>query len=71
MQPRDLIRETGAGVVVAPDDVEGLRAALEGMHARFREGGLPAVRLDTAVRRRLSREARVEELAELLRELVR
>jgi glycosyltransferase involved in cell wall biosynthesis len=65
-----LIRETGAGVVVAPDDVAGLRAALEGLHARYRNGGLPAVALAEDVRRSLSRQARVEETAELLRELV-
>jgi glycosyltransferase involved in cell wall biosynthesis len=64
-----LIRETGAGVVVAPDDVAGLRAALEGLHAQFRDGGLPAVVLPEDVRRRLSRQARVEETAELLREI--
>ena len=66
-----LIRETGAGVVVAPDDVAGLRAALEGLHQRFRNGGLPAVALPAEVRRSLSRQARVEETADLLRELVR
>ena len=31
----ELIRETGAGVVVAPDDVEAIRVALVGLHARF------------------------------------
>ncbi len=66
-----LIRETGAGVVVAPDDVAGIQSALESMHERFRDGGLPPVELGEDVRRRLSREARVEEMAGLLRELVR
>ena len=66
----ELIRETGSGVVAAPDDVNGIRAALEGLHRQFRDRGLPAVRLDDDVRHRLSREARVEELAELLREIV-
>lgn len=65
----ELIRETGAGVVVAPDDVEGLRAALVGLHARFLDGGLPSIELDGGVRHRLSRQARVEELADLLREV--
>ena len=64
-----LIRETGAGVVVAPDDVAGLRAALEDLHGRFASGGLPDVELSDDTRERLSREARVEELAELLREI--
>jgi glycosyltransferase involved in cell wall biosynthesis len=64
-----LVRETGAGVVVAPDDVAGLRAALEGLHAQYLNGGLPAVVLPDDVRRSLSRQARVEETAELLREI--
>jgi glycosyltransferase involved in cell wall biosynthesis len=66
----DLIRETGAGVVVAPDDVAGIRAALEELHGRFVNGGLEAVQLSAQDRDRLSRRARVEELAELLREIV-
>jgi len=65
-----LIRETGAGVVVAPDDVDGLRAALEGLHGRFLDGGLNSVELAADVRSRLSRQARVEETAELLRAIV-
>lgn len=65
-----LIRETGAGVVVAPDDVAGLRSALEGLHGRYLDGGLPSVELDEEVRERLSRQARVEETADLLREIV-
>src|SRR5438105_2481633 len=35
-----LIRETGAGVVAAPDDVSGIRDALAGLHRRWRAGGL-------------------------------
>jgi len=66
----ELIRETGAGIVVAPDDVAGLRAALETLHGQFRDGGLPSVELAEDVRERLSRQARVEEIAELLREIV-
>ncbi len=65
----DLVRETGAGVVVAPDDVDGIRRALEGMHARFLDGGLTAVDLPEDMRARLSRRARVEETAALLREI--
>ena len=65
----DLIRETGAGVVVAPHDVEGIRDALAGLHSRFLNGGLPAVELSDAARHRLSRRARVEETAALLREI--
>lgn len=65
----ELIRETRAGIVVAPDDVEGIRAALEELHGRFRDGGLAPVELSEQDRERLSRRARVEELAELLREI--
>jgi glycosyltransferase involved in cell wall biosynthesis len=36
----ELIRETGAGVVAAPDDVDGLEAALRGLHARWQAGEL-------------------------------
>jgi glycosyltransferase involved in cell wall biosynthesis len=65
----ELVRETGAGIVVAPDDVAGIRAGLEELHARFRNGGLDAVELSEEDRDRLSRRVRVEEMAELLREL--
>jgi glycosyltransferase involved in cell wall biosynthesis len=65
----ELIRETDAGVVVAPDDVDGMAAALRDLHARHVNGGLPAVELPEATRDRLSRRARVEETADLLREL--
>jgi glycosyltransferase involved in cell wall biosynthesis len=64
-----LIRETGAGVVAAPDDVAAIREALDGLVARFRNGGLPQVELAADVRHRLSRRARAEELAELLQAL--
>jgi len=65
----DLIRETGAGVVAAPDDVDALREALVDLDRRFRNGGLPDVELSDEWRRRLARETRVEEMAELLRSL--
>ena len=61
-----LIRETGTGVVSAPDDVGTLRAALEGLHARWQAGKLDGTRLTADQRDRLSRRARAEELAELL-----
>jgi glycosyltransferase involved in cell wall biosynthesis len=66
----DLIRETGAGVVVAPDDIEGMRAVLERLHGQFDDGGIPSVELASDIRHRLSRRARVEETAALLREIV-
>jgi glycosyltransferase involved in cell wall biosynthesis len=65
----DLIRETGSGVVAAPDDVAGIRSALEELHARFANGGLPAVELSDDDRDRLSRRARVEDMATLLEEI--
>jgi glycosyltransferase involved in cell wall biosynthesis len=65
----ELIRETGAGVVVAPDDVDGIKQALEELHSRFANGGLPAIELPDDARRRLSRRARVEETAALLQEI--
>jgi glycosyltransferase involved in cell wall biosynthesis len=64
-----LIRGTGAGVVAAPDDVAGLRTALEELHGRFARRGLPDVELDDDIRQRLSRRARVEDTVELLRSL--
>jgi len=64
-----LIRETGAGVVAPPDDVDALKEALAGLVERFRNGGLAAVELPPDTRHRLSRRARAEELAELLRSL--
>ena len=65
----ELVRATGAGVVSPPDDPDALREALAGLVARFRDGGLPDVVLDEETRQQLSRGARVEELADLLREL--
>lgn len=64
-----LVRETGAGVVAPPDDVPALRAALAGLVERWRAGSLDGTPLSPADRERLSRGARVEELAELLREV--
>jgi glycosyltransferase involved in cell wall biosynthesis len=64
-----LIRETGAGVVAPPDDPAAIRAALVGLHERWQAGTLDDVSLDADTRRRLSRETRVEELAELLRSI--
>jgi glycosyltransferase involved in cell wall biosynthesis len=65
----ELIEETRAGVVAPPDDVEALKEALAALHERFENGGLPAVELEPETRHRLSRRARAEELAELLRSL--
>ncbi len=65
----DLIRETGAGIVAPPDDVDALRDALLELDRRFRDGGLPDVQLSDEWRHRLARSTRVEETAELLRSL--
>jgi glycosyltransferase involved in cell wall biosynthesis len=64
-----LIRETGAGVVAPPGDVGAIGEALAGLVARWRAGRLDGTALSAADRERLSRSARVEELAELLRGL--
>jgi glycosyltransferase involved in cell wall biosynthesis len=65
----ELIRETGAGVVAASDDVEALRDALVSLHARWKAGTLDGTRLSSDDREQLGRGARVEELAEVLRSL--
>ena len=64
-----LIREVGAGVVAAPDDVGTLRAAIESLAARWRADKLDGTPLTADERERLSRRARAEELAALLWEL--
>jgi glycosyltransferase involved in cell wall biosynthesis len=61
-----LVRETGAGIVVGPEDEKGIREALVSLHARWKAGRLGATYLSEGDRRRLSRKTRVEELAELL-----
>jgi glycosyltransferase involved in cell wall biosynthesis len=65
-----LVRDTGAGLVAAPDDVDAIRAALVELHRRWRNGGLAPHPLSAEWREKLSRAARVEELAELLNGLV-
>jgi glycosyltransferase involved in cell wall biosynthesis len=65
-----LIRDTGTGVVAAPDDVEAMREALVDLHRRWREGRLERTPLSSEWRERLSRGRRVEELADLLRSVV-
>jgi glycosyltransferase involved in cell wall biosynthesis len=64
-----LIRESAAGVVVGPDDVEGMAAALHDLHARWRGGRLDATGLSDEWRARVSRRARVEELARVLEQV--
>jgi hypothetical protein len=64
-----LIRETGAGVVAPPEDVDAIAEALTGLHARWRAGELEATPLSDDDCDRLSRGARAEDLADLLRSL--
>jgi glycosyltransferase involved in cell wall biosynthesis len=66
----NLIRESGAGVVVPPDDVAGIREALVGLEARWRAGRLNGTPLPPELRDRISRRTRVEELSELLLKVV-
>jgi glycosyltransferase involved in cell wall biosynthesis len=65
----DLIRDTGAGIVAAADDVPALIAALKELHARWQAGDLSSAPLSDDDRERLGRGARIEELAEVLRSL--
>jgi glycosyltransferase involved in cell wall biosynthesis len=62
----DLIRETGAGVVVAPEDVDGIAAALQELRRRWAAGELAAPPLSEEWRTKLSRQTRVQELADVL-----
>ena len=65
----DLIRQTGAGVVVAPDDIDGMTTALRELHARWKAGDLVGTPLSEEWRDKVSRRTRVEELAQLLETL--
>jgi glycosyltransferase involved in cell wall biosynthesis len=65
----ELIRNANAGVVVAPDDVEGIAAALRELHSRWRAGGLEDAPLAQEWKARVSRRARIQELADLLHRL--
>jgi glycosyltransferase involved in cell wall biosynthesis len=62
-----LVHETGAGIVVPPDDVDAIRTALLDLRARWKAGSLDGTPLSEEWRKRLSRSARVEELADVLR----
>jgi glycosyltransferase involved in cell wall biosynthesis len=64
-----LVRDANVGIVAAPEDVDAIRDALVELHARWRAGRLDGTPLSQEWRDRLSRGARVEELAELLRGL--
>ena len=61
-----LIRGAGAGTVVAPDDVDGMAAALTELDQQWRAGKLNETPLAPEWRDKLSRRARAREYAELL-----
>jgi len=67
----DLIRATGAGVVVAPDDIDGIQRELVAMRDSWRAGGLDGSPLSEEWRERLDRRTRVQELADLMHALER
>ena len=62
----ELVRTTGAGVVVAPDDIDGIAVAIVDLERRWRAGELQAPQLGDRDRERLSRRERAERLATLL-----
>jgi glycosyltransferase involved in cell wall biosynthesis len=64
-----LLADTGAGVVVAPDDVDGIARELTALRDAWQAGALDGTPLSEEWRGRLSRRARVEELAALLEQL--
>jgi glycosyltransferase involved in cell wall biosynthesis len=64
-----ILRESGAGIVAAPDDEAAIRDALVALHERWRRGELEQAPLSPQWRERLSRGARVEELADALKGL--
>jgi glycosyltransferase involved in cell wall biosynthesis len=66
----DLIRDSGAGTVVGPDDVDGMVEALKALHARWRDGGLEEAPLADEWRVRVDRRSRSEEIAGVLEDVV-
>ena len=64
-----LIHETGAGVVVAPDDVDGMERELRALRDAWHAGALPETVLTPEWRMRLDRRSRAQELADLIHSL--
>jgi len=62
----ELITQTGAGVVVAPDDIDGIERELASMRDRFAAGSLEEISLGEEWQAKLSRRTRVQELADLI-----
>jgi glycosyltransferase involved in cell wall biosynthesis len=63
----DLLRQTGAGIVVAPDDNDAIAAALQDLRDRWRNHTLDTVLLDPETNDNLSRRHRSEQIAEIVR----
>jgi len=66
----ELIRAAGAGLVVAPDDVDGIAAALRNLHAAWRAGTLEGTPLTDDWKRKLSRRSRSEDFVRVLEDVV-
>jgi glycosyltransferase involved in cell wall biosynthesis len=62
----ELIRAADAGVVVAPDDIDGMVAALQDFHRRWKAGTLDAPALSDEWRTKVSRRSRVQDFADVL-----
>jgi glycosyltransferase involved in cell wall biosynthesis len=65
----ELVRRADAGVVVAPDDVAALKAAITGLRARWEKGALENGNLPPELKEQLSRRTRSQEFAELLKDV--
>jgi glycosyltransferase involved in cell wall biosynthesis len=65
----ELIRSADAGVVVAPDDIPGIVAALHEFHRKWKAGTLDAPALSDEWRAKVSRRSRVQDFADVLEEL--
>jgi glycosyltransferase involved in cell wall biosynthesis len=66
----ELVRRADAGVVVAPDDVPALKAAISGLRARWEKGALENGSLPPELKEELSRRRRSQEFADLLKDVV-
>ena len=62
----ELIEQAGAGVIIAPDDVDGIARSLAELERQHRAGTLVRPSLSPEVRARLSRTARAKDLLAML-----
>ncbi len=65
-----LVRRAEAGVVVPPDDVAAISAAIDGLRARWQAGALDGSGLTPELRETLSRQTRSREFADVVRSVV-